>query len=67
MRDTRDALIIAARIFFAAMVLVTATGAGALFVAWPTQTESRSSIYMTVGVAESVEASPATYAVQVAP
>lgn len=50
-RNTRltDALRVIGRVVFAAIVLVTATAIGALFVAWPTQTESRSSMHMTVG------------------
>lgn len=43
------ALRVVGRVVFAAIVLVTATAIGALFVAWPTQTESRSSMHMTVG------------------
>lgn len=50
-RNTRlvDTLRVIGRVVFAAIVLVTATAIGALFVAWPTQSESRSSMHMTVG------------------
>lgn len=63
--STRKLIVVAARCLFAAIVLVTATGAGALFVAWPTQGESRSSIYMTVSARETNDPNAATYAVQV--
>ena len=65
--NTGKLIVVAARCLFAAIVLVTATGAGALFVAWPTQTESRASIYLTVTSRDAVEPTVAQYAVQVAP
>jgi len=64
--NTGKLIVVAARCLFAAIVLVTATGAGALFVAWPTQTESRSSIYLTVSAQQSEQAS-AKYAVEMSP
>jgi len=65
--NTRKLIVVAARCLFAAIVLVTATGAGALFVAWPMKGESRSAIYMTVSARETLEPVAATYAVQVTP
>jgi len=56
----------AARITFAAIVLLTAMGIGALFVAWPTQTETRSSMHMSVG-SRVTETASVQYVVEASP